>query len=212
MKKVLLLISVFLGLMAFALPAQALTFEYNFEFSEAFAPVGDAPWLTATFENIDINTVGLTLEATNLTGSECVSGWYFNLDTGLDADDLLNLSINNKGGPNASISKGIDTYKADGDGYFDILLDFDKTFVKDSVATFEIYFTGGLTDLSFDFMSAPSGNSHGPFLSAAHVQSIGSDDEKSGWVAPVPEPATMLLLGFGLVGIAAVGRKKFRTS
>ena len=40
---------------------------------------------------------------------------------------------------------------------------------------------------------------------------ISTSEEKinvSGKIAPVPEPATMMLLGIGLVGSAVVGRKK----
>jgi hypothetical protein len=42
-----------------------------------------------------------------------------------------------------------------------------------------------------------------------HVQSIGGDDGPSDSFASVPEPATMLLLGSGLIGFAVVGRRKF---
>ncbi|MDY7031262.1 MAG: PEP-CTERM sorting domain-containing protein [Thermodesulfobacteriota bacterium] len=43
-----------------------------------------------------------------------------------------------------------------------------------------------------------------------HVQSIKVNDESDGFFIshPVPESATMLLLGASLIGIAALGRKR----
>ena len=41
------------------------------------------------------------------------------------------------------------------------------------------------------------------------VTDSGPDSGDGSTASPVPEPATILLLGSGLVGLAGVGRKKF---
>ncbi len=88
------------------------------------------PWITATFEDSasDLNTVRLTMTADNLTGSEFISQWYFNFDPVLDASRLSFAAYDISSVPTFDISNnimtGTDSYKAGGDGYFDILIDF----------------------------------------------------------------------------------------
>jgi len=197
-----------------------INFGMTIEFSGGTPPVGAAPWLTTTMD--DGGTPGsviLTLEATNLTGTEFVSGWYLNLDPSLDPTSLVFSSPTKTGTfDDPSISLGTDAYKPDGDGKYDILFGFatsgsgggsHRFGVGDSVQ-YTVTGIGTLVAGSFNFLSSPDGG-HGPFFTAAHVQSIGGGED-SGWVAAteaiMPEPATLSLMVLGLAGwLAAVGRK-----
>ena len=238
MKKLLLLITLVAGVIAFALPAQAttLTFGLDYEFSGATQPENLAtPWLTAEFN--DENTPGsvrVTMEATNLTDAEYINNWFFNFESPYISVDLLTISY--VSGVNATVfqNPGKNEYKADGDGLFDILFDFPQpnnpsdpsesrfgvgdTVVYDILDNLTI---GKITVESFNLLSETKPNKTG-YFSATHVGGIGQNDKDSGWIGddsngggggggdPIPEPATMLLLGSGLIGIAISGKKRLK--
>ncbi|HDZ19894.1 hypothetical protein LCGC14_0204670 [marine sediment metagenome] len=194
------------------LQASVVSYPLSIEFSGATPPAGAAPWLTAIFDDGGSpGSVDLTLTATNLVGSEFVNLWLFNLDPALNPT-LLVFSAPSKSGSFTSptISRSVDAFKADGDGWFDIKFDFASgggdaaRFGPGEDVSYTITGIGSLTAGSFDFLSKPGGG-HGPFPTAAHVQGIGEDNANSGWIT-VPEPTSLALLGVG--AIASLRRRR----
>jgi len=220
MKKLLLLITVVAAVIAFALPGQAttLTFGLDYEFSGATEPEGTAPWITATLNDSfgGADTVRLFMDTNNLVGNEFVGEWLLNFNDSLDVTKL-SFTVVGTPGSTPNINTGKNAFKADGDGYFDIQFDFPpppgalvKKFTAGETVVYDITYTSAIDVLAFNYGSAPGGGA-GTFLSAAHVQGIGPSDDDSGWIGtPVPEPATMLLFGSGLVVIAVSGKKRFK--
>jgi len=204
------LCAVALLLAASAAPAATVEFTTNIEFSGAYPPAGQPPWLTATFDDAGSpGSVQLTLEATNLVNEEFIRYWYFNLDPAMDPGALVFAKVSTIGTvDDPTIQTAADGYKANGDGDYDIAFEFTKAqsagrFGPGEAVTYSLTGIAELTAGSFDF---PSAGKSGGLPTAAHVQGIEPDGNNSGWVS-VPEPTT---LGVLAVGTAVLLRRRRR--
>jgi hypothetical protein len=199
-----------LALAAFALEARAVSFTLDLviHFGDGSASGGVA----VTVEDI-VGGVRLTMDASGLSGGEDVTEWFFNID---DVNvDLGALTATYVSGDidttNTSASFGSDAFMADGDGDFDVLFDFPppgmNRFSADEIVVYDISGDGDLDALDF-FAFSSAGGGQGTFLSAAHIQSTGVDEEGSDWVGAVPEPGGALLFGVGsLIAGLAIRRR-----
>jgi hypothetical protein len=232
----------FLAVIAISmLPAKAhanvISYDLDFAFSGA-TPDSGTPYLQAFFLDgtdclgvvCDTNTVQLLLKSSLEDTSEFVTEWDFN-SSNLDVTVAFNSdSIFNAGSYTAPTIKPTisNNYQADGDGKYDFSIVFDTPNTGRFNLTDQALFTITGTDINvgtFDLLSAPGGNSGGPFHTAAHIQGI---QTCSGWVGdtvagstgsssgpcgtPVPEPASVILLSAGVGILAAFGYRRKRVS
>lgn len=182
---------------------------------------------TALFEDVDADTVRLTLTASGLSGSEFITNWAFNLNPDTDAADLqvdlisqsdpLSEFVGFTAGPDA-----ISDFSED----FDLDLTFEnagnnggvRRFQAGEEFVFEITLLGGLTATMFDALSEGQNGPH--FATYAHVQGIDGNPDSSKVAdddpsnpgdpsnPPIPEPSTLIV--WSLLGLVAGGYKLAR--
>jgi hypothetical protein len=205
-------------------PARAAGFVYQFDAvfgASTVTPAGAAPWLNAIFVDAP-GGVLMTLSNLNLAATEKTSTFDFNLNPSLNPANLtftFQSSVGSFTPP--TITKDVDANKADGDGYYDIQLQFDvgggssSLFDNGESVTYLIDGIDGLTADDFEYLSTPSGGGN-PFYAAAHIQGTGGG-ASSAWTEPslgpliVPEPGSGVIFSLAAgVWYAArlAGRKK----
>ena len=160
--------------------AESISFDLGYAYSGDSPPGGTTPWVTATFDDGGtLGSVTMTLSENSLSGGEFLFNWLFNLDPALDPNDLIFSDLTKTGKfDDPTISLGVDVFQADGDGMFDIKIEFAnfdgaaKRFGSKDALQYTIGGIGSLNASSFNFISAKDGG-EGEYLTASHVGGTG---------------------------------------
>ncbi len=187
---------------AILLPAKvnALTYVFSFEYVFMGPPPMsmDIPWVVATVDDLVGGGVRMTIQNSATLGEQVVEKLWFNLNPVLDPTKLVFNYVGSSGSFEMPvIGKGVDRFKADGDGKYDILFAFatpwglphqylPDCFSAGEWIAYDITGIPGLSASDFWYLSAPAGNI-GPFYAAAYIPCA--------TYICVPEPQILALAG-----------------
>jgi hypothetical protein len=203
--------ALFCGVALLMSPAKAGA-DFLYLFGDTWAgasPAKPGPWVSELFQDIAPGTISLTISNSGLSGTEYLQKLYLNLNPKLDPTKLRFNEVGATAGLTLpTIQTGINSFQADGDGKYDVVLSFSTAnkgrFAANDYLTYRITGISGLTTSDFEgFLSTRSGCS-GPFLGGVQIVSIGACGA-SGWadackvtpVIPVPEPSGGLFFALG---------------
>lgn len=212
------------ALLSAATAAQASTITFGLDVTFSGTPPSGSPTVTLTDTAAGVE---VSISSFPLSGTEFIDDVYLNF-TG----DVSVLSALYQSGVVANnVSFGSNSFKADGDGYFDILIDYPPppgnagTFTADLTSSY-VFSLAGINTSMFNASSfCETGCGTGSYFAAAHIQGLAGG--LSAWVGDgngpnppppppppppdsVPEPASMVLFGMGMVGAAMRVRKRAR--
>lgn len=202
MKKTVLLVCGLALVLLFKMPTGAAVIPLTDAFATGLG-IGD-------YGNVTLTEVGgkvqfdIILDTSSLGSDADIFLVYFNT---VDQKVGLNIASSTPSGSlSYSFNNSDEFYKADGDGYFDGVVDFGSGTPWYNSASFSL---GADSHLNIDdFLVGSVGGEKGSFQLAIHVQSTAttSGSEFIGGNA-VPIPGAVWLLGSGIICIAGVRRK-----
>jgi hypothetical protein len=216
-----------------ALQAASIEFEISTEVSGSGGTLSGP--IVVTFDDAaGPADVRLTIDLSNWDSglSEYFSGLYINY-SGAEATDAWETGFvaaynqgasSNDGNEFDEVLEEFDGFKADGRGFFDVLISFDEAggsrLEAGETAVFDIT-AAGADIFSFNIGSVNGGNNE---IIIARARGLGENGEDSGWftgpgcvsgdpecdddVPPVPEPSTMLLMGGSLLALGYFRKRR----
>lgn len=220
MKSMKFITLVSIALASAQMTASALTYGLNSEFSGGTAPSGSGSWATVSVTDDGAGVlVKFTISDSSSIGK--LTQWYLNYNPSYDPSKLQIQAVDSSAVGSWSVDTGLNKFKADGDGIYDIRFNFASSGnLFQSGESLEFRITTAGTDLNgIDFSELSIGGARGGFHSAAHAQAL--SDGASGWIGDKPEGNyesvpdgswTVLLLGIGAFGLEIFRRFFARVS